>query len=61
MAKRAKRTEKKIRSRRKRNSYKGALIKGMTQRLPVELIGDLSFQEGLQKDYAGFCGRVCAL
>src|SRR5262245_9505664 len=50
-------SKKKSRSRRKkRNSFKGALIKGMTQRLPVELIGDLSFQEGLQEIMRGYAG-----
>jgi GIY-YIG catalytic domain len=42
--------------RKKKNSNKGALIKGMTRRLPVQLLGDLSFEEGLKKimrDYAG--------
>jgi len=49
--------EKKARPRRKkRNSFKGALIKGMTRRLPVELLGDLSFEEGLQKIMRGYAG-----
>jgi predicted GIY-YIG superfamily endonuclease len=40
----------KARSRRKRKkSNKGALIKGMTRRLPLQLLGDLSFEEGLKK------------
>src|ERR1017187_1034535 len=40
----------KSRSRRKRKkSNKGALIKGMTRRLPLQLLGDLSFEEGLKK------------
>jgi hypothetical protein len=57
MPKDAHAAEKKSRSRRKRrNSFKGALIKGMTQRLPVELIGDLSFQEGLQQIMRGYAG-----
>jgi hypothetical protein len=39
-------TEKKKRPRRKKqNSNKGALIKGMTRRLPVELLWDQSFEE----------------
>src|SRR5204862_5462681 len=42
--------EKKPRPRRKKkNSNEGALIKGMTRRLPIQLLGDLSFEEGLQK------------
>ncbi len=46
--------EKKARRRRKtRNSFKGALIKGMTRRLPIQLLGDLSFQEGLEKIMRG--------
>jgi GIY-YIG catalytic domain len=48
---------KKPRSRRKKkNSNKGALIKGMTRRLPVQLLGDKSFEEGLKqimRDYSG--------
>lgn len=40
----------KSRSRRKRKkSNEGALIKGMTRRLPLQLLGDLSFEEGLKK------------
>jgi hypothetical protein len=49
--------EKKARRRRKRrNSFKGALIKGMTRRLPIQLLGDLSFQEGLEKIMRGYAG-----
>jgi GIY-YIG catalytic domain len=49
--------EKKSRARRKRkNSNKGALIKGMTRRLPVQLLGDLSFEEGLKKIMRGYAG-----
>ena len=49
--------EKKARRRRKRReSYKGALIKGMTRRLPIQLLGDLSFQEGLEKIMRGYAG-----
>jgi hypothetical protein len=39
-----------------RRSNKGALIKGMSQPLPVELLGEPSFKSGLQeimRDYAG--------
>ena len=57
MPKHADAVENKSRARRrKRNSFKGALLKGMTQRLPVELIGDLSFEEGLQKILRGYAG-----
>jgi hypothetical protein len=49
--------EKKARRRRKRReSYKGALIKGMTRRIPIQLLGDLSFQEGLEKIMRGYAG-----
>jgi hypothetical protein len=49
--------QKKARRRRKRrNSFKGALIKGMTRRLPIQLLGDLSFQEGLEKIMRGYAG-----
>jgi len=44
------------RRRRRRKSYKGALIKGMTRRLPIQLLGDLSFQEGLEKIMRGYAG-----
>jgi hypothetical protein len=57
MAKKAGEEKNKPRSRRKRKkSNKGALIKGMTRRLPVELLGDLSFEEGLQKIMRGYEG-----
>ena len=49
--------EKKARRRRKRRkSFKGALIKGMTRRIPIQLLGDLSFQEGLEKIMRGYAG-----
>ena len=49
--------EKKARRRRKRReSYKGALIKGMTRRIPIQLLGDLSFQEGLEKIMRVYAG-----
>jgi hypothetical protein len=41
---------------RKRRSNKGALIKGMSRRLPSELIGDLAFQKGLDKIMRGYAG-----
>jgi len=40
----------------KKKSNKGALIKGMSKRLPVELLGEPSFKDGLQqimRNYAG--------
>lgn len=40
----------------KKRSNKGALIKGMSQPLPIELLGDPSFKNGLyeiMRDYAG--------
>lgn len=40
----------------KRRSDKGALIKGMSQPLPIELLGEPSFKSGLyeiMRDYAG--------
>jgi hypothetical protein len=40
----------------KRNSNKGALIKGMSRRLPIELLGDRSFEEGLQEIMRGYAG-----
>src|ERR1700734_200236 len=42
--------------RKKKRSNKGALIKGMTRRLPVQLLDDLSFEEGLQKIMRGYSG-----
>jgi hypothetical protein len=35
--------------RKKKNSNKGALIKGMTRRLPVQLLGNLPFEEGSKR------------
>jgi hypothetical protein len=53
----AKGTRSKRRSRnKKKNSSKGALIKGMTRRLPVQLLGDLSFEEGLEKIMRNYAG-----
>ncbi len=57
MAKKAGKKKNKPRSRRKRKkSNKGALIKGRTRRLPVELLGDLSFEEGLKKIMRNYAG-----
>ena len=57
MPKDAEETNKKARRRRKRRkSFKGALIKGMTRRIPIQLLGDLSFQEGLEKIMRGYAG-----
>lgn len=44
------------RSRSRRRSNKGALIKGMSTRLPIELLGDLSFKDGLQQIMRGYAG-----
>jgi hypothetical protein len=43
-------------SRRKRQSNKGALIKGMSKALPIELLNDLSFKEGLDRIMRGYAG-----
>ena len=40
----------------RRRSSKGALIKGMSRRLPVVLLGDLSFKEGLEEIMRGYSG-----
>jgi len=40
----------------KKRSNKGALIKGMSRRLPVELLGDRSFEDGLQEIMRGYAG-----
>jgi len=48
--------QRKRRFRGKKKSTKGALIKGMSKRLPVELLDEPSFKEGLQqimRNYAG--------
>ena len=39
-----------------KRSSKGALIKGMSKRLPIELLGDLSFKDGLQGIMRGYAG-----
>src|SRR5690242_3317527 len=41
---------------RRKKSSKGALIKGMTRRLPIQLLSDLSFQEGLEKIMRKYAG-----
>lgn len=57
MAKKSGEEKNKPRSRLKRKkSNKGALIKGRTRRLPVELLGDLSFEEGLKKIMRNYAG-----
>ncbi len=40
----------------KRKSTKGALIKGMSKRLPAEILNDPSFEEGLGKIMKGYSG-----
>ncbi|MGA2566443.1 MAG: GIY-YIG nuclease family protein [Pseudolabrys sp.] len=48
--------QKRSQSRKAGRSNKGALIKGMSNRLPIELLGDISFKEGLQKIMRGYAG-----
>lgn len=40
----------------KKRSNKGALLKGMSRRLPVELLSDLSFRDGLKEIMRGYAG-----
>jgi hypothetical protein len=40
----------------KKGSNKGALIKGMSRRLPIVLLGDRSFEDGLQEIMRGYAG-----
>ena len=40
----------------KKRSNKGALIKGMSKRLPVQLLGDRSFEKGLKEIMRGYAG-----
>ena len=47
---------KKKNGRAKGRSDKGALIKGMSRRLPIELLGDRSFEDGLQEIMRGYAG-----
>lgn len=44
------------RSGRKRRMGKGALIKGMTKRLPSEILANPLFREGLQRVMRGYAG-----
>jgi GIY-YIG catalytic domain len=44
------------RRKRKTKSNKGMLIKGMSKRLPIELLDDLSFKEGLDGIMRGYAG-----
>ena len=41
---------------RRRKSNKGALVKGVSARLPVELLDEPSFKEGLQEITRGYSG-----
>lgn len=43
-------------TRSQKRSNKGALIKGMSKRLPIELLGDDSFKDGLQNIMRGYAG-----
>ena len=54
MAKR--RTKKRRRTSLRTPSNKGALIKGMSRRLPVELLGEASFKDGLHRIMRGYAG-----
>ncbi len=47
---------KRNKSRGKKRSNKGALIKGMSRRLPIQLLGDRSFESGLQEIMRGYAG-----
>lgn len=40
----------------KKRSNKGALIKGMSRRLPVELLGEISFRDALHQIMRGYAG-----
>ena len=42
--------------RRKQKSNKGALIKGMSKALPIELLRDPAFEEGLNEMMRGYAG-----
>jgi hypothetical protein len=42
--------------RRKRESNKGALIKGMSKPLPIELLRDRAFEEGINDIMRGYAG-----
>jgi len=41
---------------RKKKSTKGALIKGMSERLPINLLDEYEFRQGLKKIMAGYAG-----
>ena len=57
MAKKAGKKKNKPRSRRKRKkSNKGALIKGRTRRLPVELLATCLLRKGLKKIMRNYAG-----
>lgn len=42
--------------RRRKGSHKGALIKGMSKRLPADLLYEHSFKEGLDEIMRGYAG-----
>lgn len=44
------------RRRRKKNSTKGALIKGMSERLPINLLDEHAFRQGLKEIMSGYAG-----
>ena len=44
------------RRRRKKKSNKGALIKGMSERLPINLLDEHAFRQGLKEIMAGYAG-----
>ena len=48
--------KRKKKSHSKKKSNKGALIKGMSKRLPIQLLGDRSFESGLQEIMRGYAG-----
>src|ERR1700688_1957934 len=47
---------KQSRSRSKKRSSRGALLKGMSRRLPIELLGSRSFEKGLKEIMRGYAG-----
>jgi len=42
---------------RKRKTSKGALVKGVSARLPIELLDEPSFKSGLQEITRGYSGN----
>jgi hypothetical protein len=52
----AKKTNIRERRKTKKHSNKGALLKGMSQRLPRSLLGDPSFKSGLEEIMRGYAG-----